>query len=118
MKLLLLALCLSSAAAFMSGPGNFGPVSSLRRAALSKMSGLRTAKLTLSERAPVDSLSKESDAAKLARAMMEQRPNKQVTNRKTVIVTGASSGIGLQAAAQLANKVNRNISTFQTGSYT
>ena len=105
MKLLLLALCLSSAAAFLNGPGHFGTHSPVRRAAVSKLSGLRAAKLTVSERPPVEAPDGKSIAEKISRNFMEQRVNKQVTDRKTVVITGASSGIGLEAAAQLANKV-------------
>ncbi len=105
MRLLFLALCLSSAAAFLNGPVQLGSQASLRRSVSLKNSGIRAAKLTLSEKAPAQAVDGESVAARISRVVMDQRPNQPVTNRKIVIITGASSGIGLEAAAQLANKV-------------
>lgn len=101
--LTVLCMCITvSVEAFMPGLATMRVGRSVRHSVNKKM-GLRTARLTVSEeRVAVE----EDDIPASLAGFLKKSSAQDIQNRKTVIITGASSGIGLEAARQLANEVN------------
>lgn len=106
MAKLMLCLCLASTAiAFIPQAALPGRLRSSVRASASKRTfGLHNLKLTISEAPPATSvIADDADLAKSLATFLKRPATGKVGERKTVIITGASSGIGLEAARQLAN---------------
>jgi len=110
-----IALCLAilsfvaGADAFLpTSPALGGRFSASRKSALSSRAkgGLLGAKLTATSNVVQN---QEIVAARLS-DMLKLNDNKaRIGDKKTVIITGASSGIGLQAAIELANVVRQTL---------